>query len=643
MSLAVRLGAVASVFAGAFIISPVSVGPVHAQGLFQNFFGAPPGYQRTDPWGAPPRRFRERRYAPRFGFGPFWGDQQPPTPPPTAHVSSPRYYTYEADPLKRISFAGLAEVETASNNPLDPREMASPFAAASTHLAEFGLRLLPEVGEALKTHYMRYPEFLWTDDGRVNAQAYSALAALERADRYGLSSRDYVVDLSAFDFNAASEEDRANALIDFELTMSGAVLTYVLDANRGRIDPNRISGYHDFTRKSVDLAGTLLKIAATEDAGTLLDAQNPDNAPFTALVAELDELRAAGETNHVEIAPGTFLKPNGSDPELANVVAAIRLMGSEALLADHAATLEAYDGAPDYTPDLVALVRDFQRERGLLADGIVGRNTIAALVPESNAGRIRKIELAMERLRWLPRDLGPRYVFINQPAFVATYMHAGRDPLSMRIVVGQRSNQTYFFMDKVEKVEYNPYWGVPRSIIVNEMLPKLYGDPTYLDRAGYEVTTSTGRRISSSSVDWAGVADNSVSVDVRQPPGARNALGRVKILFPNAHAIYMHDTPQRNLFERDVRAFSHGCVRLQRPREMAAAVLDQTVDYIDSRIAEGRNDSDDVTADIPVYVAYFTAWPDVDGTVHYYNDVYGRDDYLTRAIERTDTVRHAEG
>ena len=156
------------------------------------------------------------------------------------------------------------------------------------------------------------------------------------------------------------------------------------------------------------------------------------------------------------------------------------------------------------------------------------------------------------------------------------------------------------------------------------------------------MSDARGRRVSSSSVDWGGVAAKQVPINVRQPPGGGNALGRVKILFPNKHAIYMHDTPHKKLFLCDVRAFSHGCVRLHEPREMAAAVLGKPVEYVDARIGEGRNASEEITADIPVYVSYFTAWPDRDGTVQFYSDMYDRDQYLTRAIEATSQVRHAE-
>ena len=284
-------------------------------------------------------------------------------------------------------------------------------------------------------------------------------------------------------------------------------------------------------------------------------------------------------------------------------------------------------------------MRDFQKESGLQVDGIIGRNTIAAIVPMGNTEKITKIKLALERLRWLPERFGQRYVFINQPAFRATYVEAGRQPLGMKIVIGKKSNQTSFFVDTIETVEYNPYWGVPLSIIVNEMLPKLSRDPSYLDRIGYEVSSLSGRRVSSYDVDWYAVAKKQTSINVRQPPGPRNALGAVKILFPNKHHIYMHDTPHKNLFDKKRRAFSHGCVRLERPRAMAAAVLGKPRRHVNDRISTGRNERESLREKVPVYVAYFTAWPDSNGRVRYHDDIYERDRYLLLAMERTEEER----
>jgi murein L,D-transpeptidase YcbB/YkuD len=194
--------------------------------------------------------------------------------------------------------------------------------------------------------------------------------------------------------------------------------------------------------------------------------------------------------------------------------------------------------------------------------------------------------------------------------------------------VGGKNTQTYFFQDQIETVEFNPYWGVPRSIIINEMLPKLRQNPGYLDQNGYEVSIK-GQTVSSSSIDWR----QTNAVDVRQPPGQGNALGELKILFPNTHSIYMHDTPQKSFFSKDMRALSHGCVRLAEPRKMAAAVLGLTEADIASRIAGGKNKQASVTQPIPVYVSYFTAWPNKDGAVDYFDDVYERDTYTKRAFD----------
>ncbi|MFN7093611.1 MAG: L,D-transpeptidase family protein, partial [Allorhizobium sp.] len=189
--------------------------------------------------------------------------------------------------------------------------------------------------------------------------------------------------------------------------------------------------------------------------------------------------------------------------------------------------------------------------------------------------------------------------------------------------------------DKIETVEFNPYWGVPQSIIINEMLPHLRSDPSYLDRMGYQVEVN-GRPVSSSSVNWYA---STQSVSVRQPPSSDNALGELKILFPNAHAIYMHDTPSKSFFKRDMRALSHGCVRLAEPRKMAAAVLGITEQEVGSKIAQGKNIGDKVNAKIPVYVAYFTAWPNKDGVVEYFDDVYDRDAATLKALEATGRAR----
>jgi len=445
------------------------------------------------------------------------------------------------------------------------------------------------------------------------------------------------VSATASDATPTGADAQERALMQFELALSAKALTFAQDMVRGRIDPNRISGYHDFKRKDVKLSFVLPFVRSDDNASAYLEGLAPQGAHFTALKAELAKLRAeqGEERQRISLPEDLLLKPGKSSPEVANLVAAIRKNGSEALRETHSVTFATYQQGTDYTPELVELVRAFQEEAGLKSDGVVGPATVRAIVGDSLEGKIDKLVVAMEQARWLPADLGARYVFINQPAYRASYHDKGAEQFSMRVVVGSKANQTYFFQDQIETVEFNPYWGVPQSIIINEMLPHLRQDPSYLDRMGYQVEVN-GRPVSSSSVNWYG---STQSIAVRQPPSSDNALGELKILFPNEHAIYMHDTPSKSFFQRDNRALSHGCVRLAEPRKMAAAVLGITEQEVGARIAQGKNAGEKVSAKIPVYVAYFTAWPNKDGVVEYFGDVYDRDAATLKALAATSQAR----
>ncbi|MDF1633962.1 L,D-transpeptidase family protein [Mycoplana sp. MJR14] len=562
-------------------------------------------------------------------------------PAPLPKVSAPSYYTYKADPLKTIALdkvadpvvTGSIDVATVDAAPHTPegdvrREFASVKAEAPA-----------ESARAVEDFYSHNTGLIWVSGSQISDRARAALAVLADAASTGLDPQDYAVQVPSAVFDSANMAARYQELAAFEVNLSSAVATYVLDTVRGRINPNRISGYHDFARKDVNLVAALKILSMSPDVAAYLKSREPSGAHFQALKAELKALKAESDASEpVVIAPGTLLKPGESNPELANIVKGVVKHGSDALRSEQAATIAAYKGTPDYTPELVALVEAFQKERGLKADGIVGQATIRHLVGgDSVADRIFKVQVAMEQARWLPAELGSRYVFINQPAFMAYYHDQDMEKFSMRVVVGSKSNQTYFFEDEIQTVEYNPYWGVPQSIIINEMLPKLRSDPSYLDRLGYQVELN-GRAVSSSQINWG----STKGVSVRQPPGDDNALGELKILFPNAHAIYMHDTPSKSYFKKDMRALSHGCVRLADPRLMAAAVLGTSVEQVGAEIAKGRNKAVSVPERIPVYVSYFTAWPNKDGKVEFFDDVYGRDAYMRKAMEATRQVRQAQ-
>ena len=384
------------------------------------------------------------------------------------------------------------------------------------------------------------------------------------------------------------------------------------------------------------MAGVLKTLAHTQEVRTYLESRHPQNAEYQALRVELESLQAS-EENEIVVDPKLLLKPGESSPELPKLLTLIARNLDDDMGGDFGEVLARLGKSELYDPELVPVIKAVQKRASMKGDGVIGPRTVASLAGTSKADKIEKVRVALEELRWLPSDLGSPRVFINQPAFTASYIDNGEEKLKTRVVIGRTTNQTAFFYKDIKQVDFHPYWGVPQSIIVNEMLPRLRGDPGYLDRAGYEVTDSRGHRVPSSSVNWGAYGAN-IPYSVRQQPSEANALGELKILFPNKHAIYMHDTPQKSFFERDMRALSHGCVRLQDPRGMAAAVLGTSVDYIVEKLKHGHA-TEDVTRTIPVYVAYFTAWPTLSGNVEYFNDIYDRDSRLMQALDATEAVR----
>lgn len=554
---------------------------------------------------------------------------------PIIQVEAPSYYDYQAEAVAPVDFRPL--LEHAKLASLEPGGPEGVFHQALAGLEGVNLAAEEPIAKALISYYRGKPGFIWADESGPNARALEALRVLGEADTFGLAPEDYAVALPVAGA-ANGEADRLRELIGFEMALSARVLRYLRDAGGGRIDPNRISGYHDFPLKPFDGEAELARMVRAKDVRAALEGAHPRMPEFAALRAELARLRATADDRE-PIGENVLLKPGQSSTELPKI---LRLMAEELSASEHAelrAELEPLLTSETYAEPLIPVVKAVQELKGLRPDGIIGSRTVQALAGISQEERIEKVEVAMEQLRWHPRSLGDTRVFINQPAFTASYIEDGAEKLSMRVVIGTPANQTSFFYDEIEQIDYNPYWGVPQSILINEMLPRLRRDPGYLDRAGYEVFDSKGRRISSANVNWWSYSPKS-PLSVRQTPSEANALGELKILFPNKHAIYMHDTPAKELFDKDVRAFSHGCIRLHDPRGMAAAVLGTSVDHVAEKLEQGHS-TEKVSRKIPVYVAYFTAWPDAGGTVRYFADIYERDKYIEAAIAETAEARSA--
>lgn len=542
----------------------------------------------------------------------------------------------EAKTLTELSETELPETELAK--PGMQKIVQGPHILAVSGLEKANLRGESKLLSQVEKHYIKNPEYIWIDRNYATKEVVEVvLNVFETADAYGLNPASY--QLRSIGQLMDTGLDLEQAATQFELSLTVNVLRYMADAHSGVINPNKISGYHDFKSYNRNYKKHLSALVTADlPARAMFDA-HPNNQHFKNLKSELEILLETEDDNTLEpIAAGTLLKPGNANAELPKVIAAISKFGSKDFLTQNSEFFTNYAGSQDYDDATVRMVKAYQAEKKLTPDGIVGSQTLNTLRVVSAATKISKINLAMERLRWLPNKFGRRHVFINQPAYRASYIVDGKSKLSMRAIVGKKANQTNFFHDTIESVEFNPYWNVPRSILVNEKLSRLQADPYYYQARGYEVVRHGGKPVDPASINW--FDDSSTKkYYVRQLPGAKNALGELKILFPNKHNIYMHDTPSRSLFKRNRRALSHGCIRLHKPRDMAAAVMQTSVKKVTGFINAGENKAMRVPNKLPVYVSYFTAFPRSNGNIGYYSDIYGRDIALKKALKAISDAR----
>ncbi|WP_421694231.1 L,D-transpeptidase family protein [Aestuariivirga sp.] len=509
-----------------------------------------------------------------------------------------------------------------------PEDQAS--AAVYDQLSGSGpaLHVLPAAREALVAQYaaQNYRPF-WFTNGKLSERGAAVLKLLAAAGTEGLEPQTYLPGgLSAFDAPVPADDPAAMARFDIDLT--GAALRYARDASGGQFDPALLSRYHDVSPPWVPAAQAVKMLALSPFAAEYLKSLNPTHPAYAAMKSTLAELRAAdGKPALNPVADGKIVKKGEADERIPAVRSRLDQLGYDV------AASEPVD--PDLLDaELSVQLRLFQKAAGIKVTGALGPQTVAALNTDGTRRSIDKLLDNMERVRWLPSNLGGRYVFVNQPAYQAQVIRNGKPEWTTRVIVGKPDTQTPVFNDEMEFVVFNPSWGVPPSIIANEYLPKLRRDPAYLDKLGFKVVTQQGKVVPSRSIRWSSYG-RKIPYGIQQPPGAKNALGELKFLFPNTHNIYMHDTPFRELFERDVRAFSHGCVRVQNPQEFASVVLGWSPEQIADKVASPESETVRLKQKLPVHIAYFTAWPDETGKIDYFSDIYGRDKALETARSAT--------
>jgi murein L,D-transpeptidase YcbB/YkuD len=466
---------------------------------------------------------------------------------------------------------------------------------------------------------------IWAIEG-AEARTSQLLEVLSAARREGLDPEPYRLS----DLAELSQAGTASAQAELELRASAAVLRYVSEVRTGRLALHKVDPELFIHPGEVDRQAILEGVAAAPDIGWFLRNQAPSNPIYRRLRRVLAEYRdMAARGGWPPVAGGPSLKPGVADPRVASL--RLRLMASGDLSIESAAP-EVYDAG------LVQAVERFQARHGLEADGVVGAKTLQSLnVPVEQ--RIEQILINMERWRWMPDDLGDRYILVNLAGFELDVVEDGSTALEMRVVVGKTYRRTPVFSGRMTYLDFNPYWTVTPSIARQDILPKIQANPAFLKTDGMRVFDGWGedaREIDPSTVDWATVDGKALRFKFRQDPGPKNALGRVKFMFPNEFNVYLHDTPSRDLFQRTVRTFSSGCIRVERPLELAAYLLHDDPSWtrarIDGVIAAGKPMTVVLPSSIPVHLTYSTVWFGEGGTVHFRDDIYGRDALVAQAL-----------
>ena len=463
-------------------------------------------------------------------------------------------------------------------------------------------------------------EAIWHGDSARESRAAEMIARLEHAESDGLDPQDYSI---------PPTEPHHAAGIGNELSLTRSAIQMARHIRAGRIEPGRMADDMDALPPVVDALAIATALAEAPQPAELLNEGAPPHKAYRLLRSRLGLLRSLRDLGGWPTLPATDKLEIGVRDEAVET------------LRRRLALIDSFDLLDDPDPELFdarvhAAVIAAQRRHGLKPDGVVGPRTRAAL----NVGideRIRQIEANLERWRWMPDDLGDRHLMVNTADFRLDLVENGAVRFSTRVIVGTPRHRTPLFSHDMTHIVLNPSWYVPDSIATEELLPKIQADPTYLETHNYVVTDRKGERVDPMSVPWSTLSLSHFPYRLRQRPGDGNALGRIKFMFPNRFSVYLHDTPAKNLFNYISRTFSHGCIRVQYPMELGAQILGwQAFDRtrIEEIIGAGRTRTIMLATALPVHVAYFTAWVDEDGALHFRDDIYDRDATLIAALHR---------
>ena len=508
-----------------------------------------------------------------------------------------------------------------------PEARADVASAVSSAVAQSDRGLPAVVRSAVAdTYRARRNRPLWVDSP---ARAAALRDLLRDAATDGLDARAYLAPVEAA---WGARGDAALARLDVALTRGLAA--YARDLWYGRPDAKVVDESLTRRHERLDLA-RFLAGAAQADAAALarqIDGLRPPHAQYAKLRAALARLDAQKEPTEKAIADGPILRPGTRDPRVVPIRERIEAEGEWSDEEDLTFAAPSYGEGGDwsrYDEGLTRAVRSFQRRLALQDDGLVGGRTLWALNMDDRERRRIVIE-NMERLRWLPRRLEADHIIVNMAGYDLTVTRGGQPVMTMKVVVGRPFRQTPIMRSDITDLVLNPFWNAPEKLAREDLFPKLRTNPGYFAEKGYRVLagwSQSAPEVPLSMVDIPTLSSPMGSVRVRQDPGPKNALGRIKFNMANKHAIYLHDTPDRHLFKRSARNFSSGCIRLEKPVELAELLLSTQPDWPPERLAAAIDTGETRTVALrkrwPVYLVYQTAWVDDSGALVVRDDIYG--------------------
>ena len=490
---------------------------------------------------------------------------------------------------------------------------------------------------------------VWVTKDRLNNKAEVFIKTIIEADHEGLDAsiyhRDDILSLvRILELNSVFDAFEPAKYAELELLLTDAFVSYGFHLSEGVVEPNQTNVDWHIEKPDKNLLKILRASLHNEKLEELIDILQPHHSGYLRLKSALlkyQNIKKFGGWPKIPVGPK--LRKGDTEKRIAD-------LRSRLLISGDLADLKSGDG--EYFDDaLESGIKKFQARNGLKTDGVVGSNTLSAL-NISVENRIEQIKLNMERWRWLPQDLGKRYILVNTANFELDIIENGQTVTSTRAIVGKKKRPTPALSQKITYMELNPYWNIPHRIAINDVLPCIKKDSNYLKDKSiriFENWEDDAKEINPESIDWNSVTKKNFVYKLRQDPANSNALGRVKFIFPNEFSIYLHDTPARTLFNKTKRTFSSGCIRIEKPMELAAYLLTDnskwTYEKLTAAVDSKKTRTILLSDPMNIHILYWTAWVDEDGIVNFRDDIYGRDRQLNIALNEkihSPEVRYGE-